>query len=130
MELITDRTYTDVLLGNSKGVYTCEDLNRVEQAVDTLSRRAAEVGIVFSPMVKLDWTEPGTFDPQQWPVQSQMQRYLQNVKDLCSAVGVSARLPQSMEKLTWEGANQIERALMTVQAKLRSKQVTGEEETA
>jgi hypothetical protein len=129
MELITNRTYADVLLGNSKGVYSWEDLNRVEQAVDTLSRQAAEAGIVFQPVVKLDWAEPGAFDIQQWPVQSQMRRYLQNVKNLCSAVGVTARLPQSMEKLTWEGANQIERALLAVYTKLQRTQVTGEEET-
>ena len=37
MQFITDRTHADVLLGNEKGIYSYEDLNRVERAVAQLS---------------------------------------------------------------------------------------------
>ena len=37
IDLVIDRTETDVLLGNSKGIYQAEDLNRVGQAVEELA---------------------------------------------------------------------------------------------
>lgn len=118
MELITDRTQADVLLGNSRGVYSHTDLNRVEQAVCALARMAEKLDLRFTPRVKLDWGEPDVFDPERWPTRGQMERYLQNVRILCTLVGVTARLPESMDRLSWEGANQIERALLAVERQI------------
>ena len=118
MELITDRKEADVLLGSDKGSYSCADLNRVEQAVLTLAQTAQRLDLWYAPQVKLDWKAPGKFDPAQWPGQSQMKRYLKNVQVLCGLVGVESRLPASMEKLTWNGANQIEKALLAVERQI------------
>ena len=86
--------------------------------MDTLSRQAAEAGIVFQPVVKLDWAEPGAFDTQQWPVQSQMRRYLGNIRALCDSLDLAPELPESMERLTYIGANQIEQALLLAESRI------------
>lgn len=114
MNLITDRTKYDMLLGTEKGHYGIADLNRVEKAVEELSALVVQLGVRYSPEVKTDWSLPGAFSAESWPTQRQMQRYLQNVKDLCAAAEVFADFPASMARLTWTGANQIEQALAAV----------------
>ena len=114
MQLITDRTQADVLLGTAKGNYGAADLNRVEQAVAELVTLAKGLDIRDKLVVKTDWVLPGGFSTDQWPTRSQMQRYLGNVAELCRVVAVNAELPVSMNNLTFEGANQIEKALEQV----------------
>lgn len=115
MNLITDRTESDAIMGTAKGRYGAADLNRVEAAVAYLSLVAKSFVPVEKLNTKTDWGLPGPFSSASWNTQSQMNRYLSNVKTLCRNVGVSAKLPDSMENLTWEGANQIEKALLAVQ---------------
>lgn len=112
MELITDRTQEDVLLRNSKGCYGADDLNRVEKAVEMLSRELAALGEYCQPLpVKTDWRLVPLFHAEEWPVREQMERYLDNVHKLLTAYGLEPQLPQSMERLNWWGANQIEQQL-------------------
>ncbi len=111
MRFVTDRTQEDVLLCRCKGNYSYEDLNRVEKNVQTLCALASEIGIDLQLSTKTDWAMPGDFDPQLWPTSAQMQRYLQNVRTLCSALELQPPLPSTMEALTVLGANQIENAL-------------------
>ena len=112
MKLITDRTQADVLLGTEKGRYSVEDLNRVEQAVAELYVIAKGLDISGITQIKTDWTHYGAFAPDRWPTQSQMARYLGNIRCLCQAVEIAADLPRSMEDLTWDGANRIEATLL------------------
>lgn len=114
MNLITDRTNSDSLFGTEKGQYGASDLNRVESAVRYLSFLAESIVLVEQLITKTDWGEPGPFSTETWPTKDQMNRYLHNVKSLCASVGISVRLPASMDKLTWQGANQIEAALLVV----------------
>lgn len=109
MVFVTDRTESDVLLGNEKGVYSYTDLNRVEEAVKTI----IESGFAENLQTKTDWGLPGNFSVSAWPVESQMKRYLQNVKEIKKLFAVSVKLPDSMEKLDWNGANNIEKVLQT-----------------
>lgn len=109
MNLITDRTKSDVLLGTEKGRYTFSDLNRVESAVAEL---APYFGLKLE--TKTDWGTPGVFSESQWPTESQMMRYKMNVAYLCHQLPSFPLLPTSMDNLNWEGANQIERALQMV----------------
>lgn len=111
MQLITDRTEADVLLGNAKGRYGTGDLNRVEAQVGAVLSQFAKMDIHPGLQVKTDWLLTDLFSPESWPVRSQMQRYLENVRILCRALNMEMPLPESMERLTWEGANQIEQAL-------------------
>lgn len=120
MNLITDRTKEDVLLGNEKGKYQASDLNRVEEAVGYLSLFANAIVSAEPLITKTDWKEPDSFSSNTWPTQKQMERYLSNVASLCESVGISVALPDSIENLTWQGANQIEFALQQVLEYVRS----------
>lgn len=112
MLLITDRRQADVLLGNEKGRYTHADLNRVEQATLTLAGFAKVLDGDMGLVCKTDWALPGSFSPAGWPVKTQMERYLSNVRALRDRYAPTQALPESMEKLDWQGANQIESALL------------------
>lgn len=120
MKLITDRTQADVLLGTEKGRYSAEDLNRVEQAVAELCTIAKGLDVSGITQIKTDWPHCGAFAPDRWPTQSQMARYLGNIHRLCEAVEVTAELPRSMEDLTWEGANQMEQALLLTYTRIQN----------
>lgn len=123
MNLITDRTRSDVLLNTEKGRYEAADLNRVEDAVRNLALIAKNFApSSFNLQTKTDWGAPGLFSVSSWNVASQMDRYLTNVKRLCEVTGVQAKLPESMRFLTTEGANQIEKALLLVQEHLSKNQ--------
>lgn len=140
VELITDRTYYHVTLLNrlrkkpwskmtaseqsawygeaAKGAYNYTDLNRVETAVAEL---AEMIGLTLT--TKTDWT--------LWdvPVQSEMERYLGNVvalRDACPGDVVFPELPDSMNYLTHEGANNIEKVLLLVYESFSHKCVLGE----
>ena len=106
MEFIKDRTESDALLGNGKGVYSYTDLNRVETAVQEISQEMA-LGLV----TKTNWNLPAIFSAKEWPVESQMKRYLGNVAAIRKYFAISIPIPTSMERLTWQGANNIERVL-------------------
>lgn len=107
MEFITDRTEADVLLNNAKGSYGHTDLNRVEAAVKDISER---LGLNLA--TKTDWGYPGDYDPGKWPVEAQMARYLGNIFTVRDHFGLTEiPLPTSMNRLTWQGANNIEKML-------------------
>ena len=128
MEFITDRSYSHVArlkklrsIGwknmtdsqkaeytgyASKGAYNYTDLNRVESAVAELSKI---LGLTLS--TRTTWNMRGA------PYQADMRRYLNNVKairDACPGNIEFPPLPDSMDKLTIEGANNIEKVLELV----------------
>lgn len=103
MILITDRT--------PSSVYGYTDLNRVEETVKGIGNACAELGISFAPQTKTDWAMPGDFTADEWPIKSQMARYLGNVAEITRLFHIAVPLPESMDRLTWVGANNIEKAL-------------------
>lgn len=111
MELITDRTESDVFLGNEKGIYRFSDLNRVEAAVGEIAELFPELGTSLVLTTKTDWGLPGAFSVAEWPVASQMNRYLGNVIAIKKLFSITLLLPASMAKLNWNGANNIEKTL-------------------
>ena len=108
---ITDRTEMDALLGNKKGVYSFEDLNRVETAVKEIAAEFPSLGTHSDVTTKTDWGLPEDFSISEYPVYSQMNRYLYNVHRIKEVLLIPANLPLSMDGLTWEGANNIEKVL-------------------
>ena len=108
---ITDRTEADALLGNEKGIYSYTDLNRVESHVSDIASLFPELGFKSDIKTKTDWGLPGNYSKEEYPVQSQMDRYLNNVKKIKDALAISIQLPKSMDNLTWSGANNIEKVL-------------------
>ncbi|MBQ8263445.1 MAG: hypothetical protein IJY96_01565 [Oscillospiraceae bacterium] len=122
-----------------KGAYNAVDLNRVESAVsylayvlqelpDELIEHAASKGVVWedfyaapydartiSVETKTDWLV------SDMPTPAEMERYLDNVAFLRSVLDYATdELPASMEGLTWDGANAIERALENLDAAIKA----------
>lgn len=122
MEFVTDRTQDHVdrlkLLHNigyynmsasqkeeyttyaTKGAYNRFDLNRVEGNVAALA-----------PFFGLNLTTKTDWDLWSYPTKSEMDRYLNNVVLLRDALSLDYALPDSMDKLTFETANNIEKIL-------------------
>lgn len=103
----------------AKGAYNYTDLNRVETAVSEL---ASELGLSLT--TKTNWT--------LWdiPVQADMERYLENVaaiRDACPGEVEFPNLPDSMNNLSFEGANSIEKVLLLVYEELHGSVVDPEE---
>ena len=113
MELITDRTETDAVQGTKKGVYSYADLNRVEMAVEEIAQQIATLGFALQFQTKTDWQLPENFTVESWPVESQMRRYLKNIADIKRVFLIPTQIPDSMDKLDWRGANNIEKVLLT-----------------
>lgn len=132
LEMITDRTAEDVSRWKelkskgyasmtederrewerSKGAYSYTDLNRVEDAVAFLHQRLGELGYDTPQPVTRTWT---VYDV---PTEADMTRYLNNVKairDALSVYSTTPNVPASMHKLTFQGANDIERILLDVE---------------
>jgi hypothetical protein len=100
--------YTEILpTPTTKGAYNYSDLNRVERAVAEISDLAG-LGLV----AKTDW--------RMWdvPTVADMNRYLGNVKVLRSRYSSDITLPDSMEKLTYETANNIEKIILAAYTKV------------
>ena len=120
-EYVTDRTEEDVLEKNRKGHYTAEDLNRVENAVKEISEKAESLAVYLNLTTKTDWSEDTLYSPNTWITAAQMERYIQNVRKLADAVGVSrSGVPSTMAQLNYKKANAIEKALQRAETKIDS----------
>ena len=94
--------YTEILSTlATKGAYNYSDLNRVERAVQEISDRDG-LGLV----TKTNW---GMWDI---PKMSDMTRYLGNIRAIKNKYSIDISLPNSMENLTYETANNIESILL------------------
>lgn len=100
--------YTEVLPTNcTKGAYNYSDLNRVERAVSEISDLAG-LGLI----TRTDW---GMWDI---PMQSEMTRYLSNIKRIRDTFSLAVDLPDSMNNLTYTYANNIEIVLTLAYEKI------------
>ena len=116
--------------GEMKGAYDASDLNRVESAVAYLAELlvslpielkeyAASKGVAFDAFFDVPYdaatyalTTKTDWDELDSPTPIQMVRYIKNVKALRSALDyATSDLPVSMDNLTIDGANAIEKAL-------------------
>lgn len=132
--LITDRTQADVSrwetlrakgwslmteaereewTGPMKGAYNASDLNRVTEAMDYLAGEFRSYGysITLTPVRGAAWTE------EDIPTTSEMTTYLANLRKLREVFAVlstTPEAPETMAKLTYQGANDIEQILRDV----------------
>lgn len=116
---------------NSKGAYNYTDLNRVESAVAYLAAALVQAPVdlrQYASDRNVAWDDyfDVSYDPDDYddlttktdwantdiPSASQMARYLSNVALIQAAFPNNIILPPSMNNLTFEGANNIERALI------------------
>ena len=127
MEFIYDRTQTDVdrilslsrkgwaamtdeertyWSGTPKGAYNASDLNRVERNTAELRTTLAKSGYHTEITTKTDWQNGDI------PRRSEAENLLGNVRTLAALYYVlpdSPPLPVTMEKLSYHGANAIEK---------------------
>ncbi len=123
--------------GEQLGAYNAIDLNRVETAVEELQEamNAAPEGLqALADSLGVGWDGLydmpfGTFDLEtrtdwaeaDFPTAPEMERYLTNVRQLVTALGLAAEvLPTSMGNLTYQGANRIEEMLVRGQESLET----------
>ena len=129
--LITDRTAVDVQrlqeliakgpsmteeemtewLSHMKGAYNARDLNRVEKAVLYVIERLKIAGWFLVAQTKTNW------QMTDFPTLLEMQRYLNNVRLLRSALPVGMpEIPLDTDKLKFDEANTIEQVLEMLDA--------------
>ena len=113
LDLITDRTRTDVANQTDKGFYNASDLNRVGAAVEYIAGRFTAIGYACPVTVKKDWLTSGA------PTASQLETYRQNIVTLRGQIAVMASTPEapaSMAGLNYVKANNIEQILLDLDA--------------
>lgn len=134
LELITDRTRSDVdraidlsakgladmtaeelaeFEAGLKGAYNATDLNRVESAVQYLTERLTIAGVYRTLSTKNTWAR------QDYPVSTEMVRYLENIRALRSSFTLPAdapTVPEDMHRFTYQEANNIEKLLLIIDA--------------
>lgn len=130
--LITDRTEADVAfvtelnakpltewtadeltawMGGLKGAYNYTDLNRVSSAVQYVANELSAAGYELPTLtIKTDWTMTDK------PTLTQLNAYLASVANIRTVIAVIApSAPTSMQLLTYDDANNIEKILVAVE---------------
>ena len=108
----------------TRGMYTHNDLNRVEKAVESISERLLVLGYISSPLVvKTDWT----YKDNVW--REDMTRYIGNIS-LLRSIGIvfptTPEAPSIKNKMNYSVANDIEQILTDIDilvTKLTSSQM-------
>ena len=109
--LVTDRTQNDVVNRTKKGYYNSEDLNRVGSAMVYLRDRLNDNGYNINIEPETVWTVSDI------PTQSDMVYYLGCLGTLKAVLPLppgTPDAPETMENLTFTGANNIEKILEAV----------------
>lgn len=87
------------------------DMNRVERAVKQLAERLSELGYLYNPQLKTNWTQ------QDVPTREDMNRYFGNVSRLRSLVPVfpsTPSAPSTGDRLNYSRANDLEKILLDI----------------
>lgn len=85
----------------TKGAYNYSDLNRVERAVAEISE-IANLGLVTKTNWAM-WDVPTVYD---------MNRYVENIRVIRTRYNINIDVPTSMNNLTYETANNIEKIIL------------------
>lgn len=107
-DLIFDRTSFDLINGTAKGNYNADDLNRVAAAVNHISEMFAQYGYNVPEAVAADWKTNDL--PRKSKIDEHHEKTLAAI-GLILYPGKPDKIPETLDKLTIEGANAIERAL-------------------
>lgn len=105
-----------------KGAIDYQTLNRVGEWVEYLSDKLNSYSYLQTTYPKTDWVETDFMTPEQAIT------YLQNIRTLMNVINVrlTAELPNSMNKLTFESANAIEKILYDLDTGITNMEQTWE----
>lgn len=117
MPVVTDRTAEDVRLKTAKGHYNHTDLNRVGHNIDYLAGLLNSYGYSVAVNPKTDWTIDDI------PRAADMTLYLADLETLKAAFYGTTALPDSMDNLTTEAANNIEKLLCEIERNITNMTV-------
>ena len=107
-KLIYNRTQQDIIKRTVKGYYNYTDLNRIETWCEYLSNTLNSYAYPVHIKIKTDWT---IFD---FPIQSEMERIRTNISTLKNAYFSFTQIPENLEYMTWQKANEIEKILFEI----------------
>ena len=106
--LIYDRTQLDTINLTSKGYYNYTDLNRIEQWCEYLSEILNNYNYFVNIVTKTNWTM------LDLPKQSEMERIRVNINTLQKAYFSFTQIPENLEYMNWQKANDIEKILYEI----------------
>lgn len=104
-KLIYDRNETDLINNTDKGQYTYTDLNRVETWCRYLADLLNDYGYTVSIATKTNWLET------DYHYSEDMERIRSNINTLKQAYFSFTRIPENLEYMTYQKANDIEKIL-------------------
>lgn len=106
--LIYDRTQLDIDNDTEKGQYTYTDLNRVESWCEYIANILNSYNYFVHIDVKTDWKE------SDYHYSEDLERIRQNVYTLKNAYYSFTQIPENLEYMTYEKANDIEKILYEI----------------
>ena len=106
--LIYDRTEEDLINLTKKAFYNYDDLNRIEEWCEYLAQKLNSYSYLVSITTKTDWT---MFD---FPTQNEIERIRTNINKLQQAYFSFTKIPKTLDNMTIEKANDVERILFEV----------------
>ena len=106
--LIFDRTQTDIEQKTPKGYYNYTDLNRVETWCEYLANLLTSYSYPVSITIKKNWTM------SDLPNTTDMERIRSNVNAIKTAFHAYTNIPENLEYMTIEKANDIEKILSEI----------------
>lgn len=112
--LIYDRSNSDLLNKTSKGHYNVSDLNRVEEWCEYLTNLLTSYSYKVDIQVKKNWQR------SDFPTSSEMERIRQNINRLKEAYFSFTQIPENLEYMTIEKANDIEKILFEIDTLLNN----------
>lgn len=114
---MTAQERQDYTSARHKGAYDCTDINRVQAAMDDINSRLTGAGYI-TQYVQV-WAAPLTDSDS--PRASQLEAYRANVQALRDALTMPAGTPdtpETMRRMTYKEANDIERILLKLDASI------------
>lgn len=107
--LIYDRTQLDITNLTSKAYCNYTDLNRIEQWCEYLAEILNNYNYFVNIVTKTNWTM------LDFPTQSEMERIRENINTLKQAYFAFTQVPENLENMTWQMANNIEKILFEIE---------------
>lgn len=106
--LIFDRTQNDLDQGTTKGYYNYTDLNRVESWCEYLANLLTSYSYSVSITIKKNW------NMSDLPNTTDMERIRSNINALKTAFYAYTDVPENLNYMTIEKANDIEKILSEI----------------